>query len=313
MVKKHAATDDGAISTSPAKRLKQRSNEEPASPAAIEASLTLPGIKVSDEKLTSTVLITNRAPLLLAFAVTLLKYTMPTQPLSSRLSLAQALVSANSRTKAISIGLENRASAEEEGWGQGQPKVKVMGREISVLKRWGYDASETSHSQGLICAPGQDDGTYEASQETVVGDVEQQPEKVDAEPALWGLDLEALRSSNGRASSAASLPVFVPQSARSYLLRSFASVSHAKNSSAPGKRPTAAAIAMEQESNLSLLLRALDLLFESWSHVLGREEFDRRTWSWYVSVRPEVENGVKGWGRRAELRLEAILRLRREE
>ena len=81
---------------------------------------------------------TNRAPLVLAFAVQLLKYTMPEQPLSGRLSLAQAVVSANSRSKAVSLGLE-KGSAEQEGWGNGQPKVRVMGREIHVLKRSGYD------------------------------------------------------------------------------------------------------------------------------------------------------------------------------
>lgn len=64
---------------------------------------------------------------------------MPEQPLSSRLSLAQAAVSANSRTKAVSIGITRGLSAEEDGWGQGQPKVKIMGREIYVLKRGGYD------------------------------------------------------------------------------------------------------------------------------------------------------------------------------
>src|SRR3569833_1699031 len=64
---------------------------------------------------------------------------MPEQPLSSRLSLAQAVVSANSRSKAVSIGLEKGASADDEGWGEGQPRVRVMGREIAVLKRGGYE------------------------------------------------------------------------------------------------------------------------------------------------------------------------------
>src|SRR3569833_4172302 len=64
---------------------------------------------------------------------------MPEQPLSSRLRLAQAVVSANSRSKAVSISLEKGASADDEGWGEGQPRVKVMGREIAVLKRGGYE------------------------------------------------------------------------------------------------------------------------------------------------------------------------------
>jgi hypothetical protein len=80
---------------------------------------------------------TNRAPLVLAFAVQLLKYTQPDQPLSSRLSLGQAVVSLNSRTKAVSLGLA-QGDAAKEGWGEGQPKVVIMGREVPVLKRGGY-------------------------------------------------------------------------------------------------------------------------------------------------------------------------------
>lgn len=67
---------------------------------------------------------------------------MPEQPVSSRLSLAQALVSINSRSKAVSLGIENGQSAEQEGWGEGQPVVKVLGREIRVLKRWDYNPRE---------------------------------------------------------------------------------------------------------------------------------------------------------------------------
>ena len=104
---------------------------------------------------------TNRAPLVLAFAVALLIYTMPEQPLSSRLSLGQAVVSLNSRSKAVSLGLQSGKGADEEGWGQGQPKVKVMGREVSVLKRSGYEwkeapeeeeQAEDTSTQGTITA-----------------------------------------------------------------------------------------------------------------------------------------------------------------
>jgi hypothetical protein len=84
----------------------------------------------------------------LAFAVQLLNYTMPEQPLSSRLSLAQAVVSMNSRSKAQSLGIEKGRSAEELGWGMGQPKVRIMGREISVLKRSGYEWREEKAEQG---------------------------------------------------------------------------------------------------------------------------------------------------------------------
>jgi len=107
-------------------------------PQELEGSLELP-VTMDEELIARTVILTNRAPVVLAFAVELLRYTMPEQPLSSRLSLAQAVVSANSRSKAVSIGLEKGASADDEGWGEGQPRVKVMGREIAVLKRGGYE------------------------------------------------------------------------------------------------------------------------------------------------------------------------------
>ncbi|KAI0009187.1 hypothetical protein F4779DRAFT_617883 [Xylariaceae sp. FL0662B] len=111
---------------------------EPVSPQEFEASFTLP-VETDEKIISDTVLLTNRAPLVLAFAVELLRYTMPEQPPSSRLSLAQAVVSANSRSKAVSIGIEKGPSADEEGWGQGQPKVTIMGREVTVLKRGGYE------------------------------------------------------------------------------------------------------------------------------------------------------------------------------
>lgn len=113
-------------------------------PAELEKSLELP-LCMDEERISQIVIETNRAPLVLAFAVELLRHTMPEQPLSSRLSLAQAVVSANSRSKAVSIGLDKGPSADEEGWGEGQPRVKVMGREIAVLKRGGYEWRGEEH------------------------------------------------------------------------------------------------------------------------------------------------------------------------
>jgi hypothetical protein len=107
-------------------------------PQELEKSLELP-LCMDEERISQTVVETNRAPLVLAFAVELLRHTMPEQPLSSRLSLGQAVVSANSRSKAVSLGLDKGPSADEEGWGEGQPRVKIMGREIAVLKRGGYE------------------------------------------------------------------------------------------------------------------------------------------------------------------------------
>ncbi|KAK1759687.1 hypothetical protein QBC47DRAFT_372800 [Echria macrotheca] len=125
---KRARRDDGTGLGGPAE----------LTPQELERSLELP-LNMDEERINETVLQTNRAPLVLAFAVELLRYTMPEQPLSSRLSLAQAVVSANSRSKAVSIGIEKGPSADEQGYGEGQPRVSVMGREIAVLKRGGYE------------------------------------------------------------------------------------------------------------------------------------------------------------------------------
>jgi hypothetical protein len=123
----------------------------PQTPQEIEASLALPQPSRDEEVIEKTTIYTNRAPLVLAFAVQLLKYTMPEQPLSARLSLAQAVVSVNSRGKAVSLGLEKGTSAEGEGWGAGQPKVRVLGRELTVLKRGGYDWRENDDDDiGLV-------------------------------------------------------------------------------------------------------------------------------------------------------------------
>ena len=227
---------------------------------------------------------------------------MPSQPLSSRLSLAQAVVSVNAKTKALSLGIEKGTSAEDDGWGQGQPKIRIMGRDIRVMKRWGYEWTGNPKAESSDAMD---------SQETL-----KQEGKLDDEPALWGLDLEALRSSNGPLASGAqgahssSLPIYTAQSARAYLLKSFASIASPMDESSP-KKKSAAVLKADKERNLGLLLRALELVFRSWA-VLSREELDRRCWTWYVAVRPEVENGAAGWGGKGEVKLSEILNLRRK-
>lgn len=300
---------------SPSKRKKKASAEELITPAAIEESLALPSVDATDEELANTTLYTNRAPLVLAFAVALLKYTMPEQPLSSRLSLAQAVVSANSRSKAVSLGIEKGNSAEEEGWGQGQPKVRVMGREIRVMKRWGYEWKEDDKKEGaeMVHSEGEPQALQSAGFQSNGGANE--PNTADDAPPLWGLDLEALRSSNAPIphgpKSSSTLPIHTPQSARSYLLKSFASPPSNPSNPPHKKTPAAQAQQQQKDRNLALLLRALDRLYASWSQVLGAEELDRRSWVWYVAVRPEVQTGVAGWGGKGEVELAEILRLRR--
>jgi hypothetical protein len=241
------------------------------------------------------VLVTNRAPLVLAFGVVLLKYTMPEQPVSSRLSLAQAAVSMNSRSKAVNLGIEKGPSAEEEGWGMGQVKVKVMGREVRTMKRMGW----------------QDEGDDEEVKTEDVKGVDRQEEK----PVYWALDLEALKKHNGGFNDGtgvglvSSLPIYTPQSARSYLMKSFTTrvelPTEKKATKGRGQ------FAKRTEQNVSMLLGALELLFESWSN-LTADELDRRAWGWYVDVRPNVPDGVSGWGAKGELKLQDILNLRRK-
>ena len=439
-----------------------------ASPQEYEASLDLP-VEEDEQTILDTILITNRAPLVLAFAVELLRHTMPEQPPSSRLSLAQAVVSANSRSKAVSIGLEKGLSAEQEGWGHGQPKVKVMGREVSVLKRGGYtwkddqgmdeagvtkstgsggpsgsnrsqdakrDGSRPSWSasqpttlkqstfvvratqisqpsqrqtllQSLFASiPSLQTATHNAwayrvkvptnlfnattikedsfdDGETGAGDfLLKKMRELDAVDtlvvmtrwyggimlgpdrwrvmqnclgealaerlrltgaqvslggeALWGLDLEAMKSKSVASNSVSrsyeagvvGMPIHRPEVARAYLLKSFATrvdsnVDAEKSSPQKGgtstsaksapKRKTAKALEIEKQENVARLLGAIRLLFDTWAEHLSVAELDRRAWSWYATVRPEVEEGPSGWGAKGQLKLSNILDLRRKE
>ena len=300
----------GIAAELPAKRKNITAAGEFATPAAIEESLALPESNAEEEELAETILFTNRAPLVLAFATKLLEFTMPFQPLSSRLSLAQAVVSVNARTKALSLGIEKGTSAEDDGWGQGQPKVRIMGRDIRVMKRWGYEWKEKSEGQAENLKVENPDATD--SQKTL-----KQESAANDEPALWGLDLEALRLSNGplvsgaQGANGSGLPIYTAQSARAYLLKSFAPVPSATDDASPATKKSAAMLKAERERNLGLILRALDLVFQSWA-LLDRAELDKRAWAWYVAVRPEVENGVAGWGGKGEVKLSRILNLRRK-
>ncbi|KAL7622388.1 hypothetical protein AAE478_007892 [Parahypoxylon ruwenzoriense] len=447
---------------------------EPVAPSEYEASLIL-HVETDEQIIAGTVLLTNRAPLVLAFTVELLRYTMPEQPPSSRLSLAQAVVSANSRSKAVSIGIEKGPSADEEGWGHGQPRVRVMGREVTVLKRGGYEwkgdeevgegqkpeedvASATSvppntreinanqsasskasasHApnswsasqpvtlkkstfivraihitqpsqrqsimQSLFAAvPSLQSATHNAwayrikaptnlfgattikensfddgesgcgdfllknmretsAVDTLVvmtrwyGGIMLGPDRwrimrnclkdalaerlrVTGEQAtlggeaVWGLDPEAMRNKSEASGSASSrsheagvigMPIHRPEAARAYLLRSFAtrvdiSASDASGAAAPTakttpKKKTAKALELEREENVARLLGAIRLLYGSWADHLSIGELDRRAWSWYVAVRPEVESGPSGWGAKGNLKLADILALRRKE
>lgn len=364
VLKKRSSEDSTLLKESSNKRKKPLLDDEKFNDAVVfERSFCIPDAGATEAELGTIVIITNRAPLVLAFAVTLLKYTMPRQPLSSRLSLAQAVVDVNSRRKALSLGLEKGASAEDEGWGQGQPVVKLMGNSIKVMKRWGYGWEECSKEvqaehfgfkdsreenmgkrdsivnyvpKGVPKggSKGEDAMSVDSNPQDAKGSQppfqslksllqpnpsstpQNLPSSSSDDTPLWALDLEALRNpsttSSSRSHSSSSschLPIHTPQSAHSYLLKSF------KTPSSPGPPSSRRLLKQEernqQEKNLALVLQALDLLYASWASVLSAQELDRRTWGWYECVRPEVKQGVEGWGQRGEIRLEKVLGLRR--
>ncbi|KAK7414492.1 hypothetical protein QQX98_006678 [Neonectria punicea] len=377
----------------------------------LEAALELPLVE-DEELIRKTAVETNRAPLVLAFVVELLRFTMPEQPPSSRLSLAQAVVSANSRSKAVSIGIEN--PGKEELLPEGQPRVNVMSRQIPVLKRGGYSWSGSSqptsssitvktsqspsqtwaasqklsskgsvfiaHAASVSSPAGRANlvkslmaekpeletashnpwairtsfGNSPLKQEASFDDGEsgcgnfmlQQLRELDISntlvvltrwyggvmlgpdrwrlmrecindalsaqrrtwslsgEALWALDTQDTRPSV----STIGMPIHRPEGARNYLLRSFGCAPGTE-----GGKKTASAANDERQENLGRLLGALRVLFASWAGVLSREELDRRAWSWYIAVRPDVEAGPAGWGAKGTLKLEKILELRRKD
>jgi hypothetical protein len=299
--KKREAPYDAGSSTQKRAKGSIISNKD-FTPFEIESALSLPKSSAGEDDLNSTVLVTNRAPLVLAFAVCVLKYTMPEQPLSSRLSLAQAVVSVNSRAKAISLGIEDGRPADQEGWGAGHPVVKILGRDIHVLKRWDYDPNEGAPSAEVH-------SRYEG--ENVHGEEIQMP-------PLWGVDLEALRGQDSKGSTSDrhpnsdisnALAIFRPESARSYLYRAFSRP--AEESKMPSKKKPATAIEDEKEESLGRLLSAIDLVCQSWLSALDKTELDRRAWSWYIRVRPDVQSGARGWGEKGQVKLSDVLALRR--
>lgn len=303
--KKRTADNDSASSLS--KKRKGRGSPSDLSPAQVESSLFLP-MSTNVEEMSQTTVVTNRAPLLLAFAVTALKYTMPGQPMSSRLSLAQAVVSANSRTKARSLGIDNRTRAEHDELAKGQPVVKVLGREISVLKRWGYDWSENAGSRDSIHQIG-----FQNSQS------QSAPRQRNHEtPAVWGLDLEASNNTKNTKNynynttfneGEPLLPIHKPEAARDYILRCFG-VNPSQNVN-EGKRKKPLESHSGHEKDLSLLLGAIDILCQSWASTLNAVDLDKRAWAWYVRVRPEIQDGIHGWGQKGQIPLSKILALRR--
>lgn len=267
--KKRAATQD--VSSSPSKQIKITKDDD----GDAEADLALPETPISIEELRSIEIETNRAPLFLAFALVVSKYTLSDQPLSSRLSLAQAVTSAGAQSKAKYIGL-TESTAEDEGWSQGQPKIKLMGRSIAVMRRH-------------LVKPRADPTD---SQETIQADVSMASDH----EAFWGIDLEALKRSNGplvagRAGNSSGPPTHKPEAARSYLLRSIDIVGEPpsikqEDDTTPvkGKKMAGATKAERKQRAVSMLLKCIDHVCDSWSETLSTDELDRRASAWYVST-----------------------------
>ncbi|RGP67813.1 hypothetical protein FSPOR_5648 [Fusarium sporotrichioides] len=413
------AAEDGATNAAEAKKPKLEAHRRDLDYSAmsgddIEAALELP-LEEDEDIIRNTTVVTNRAPLLLAFAVELLRFTMPEQPPSSRLSLAQAVVSANSRTKAISIGVEKAPPGRQEKAPEGQPKISIMNRPVPVLKRGGYTWSASSQvtssnassatlqssqpnpkgwtasrklsSRGSVFIahaipitspstrgavlkslmaekPELETATHNAwairtsfgnsplKQEASFDDGEsgcgnfllQQLRDLDISntlvvltrwyggimlgPDRWRLMRECLDdalssqkrtySLNGEpvwaldpedknpSTSTVGMPIHRPEGARNYILRAFAPAEDS------GKK-TVTAANEEKHENLGRVLGALRLLFASWAGTLGRDELDKRAWTWYINLRPDVDAGPAGWGAKGTLNLAKILDLRRKE
>ncbi|KAI5376882.1 hypothetical protein CC77DRAFT_927750 [Alternaria alternata] len=303
---KKRSADTSSVASAPTAKRAKPTYGQPLNGADLEASLALPEPELDEKKVGSAVVYTNRAPLVLAFAVTLLKFTMPGQPISSRLSLAQAVTSMNSKSKAVHIGIDKDQPAEEEGWGEGQPLLRIMTREVRVMKRWGYEweGSDDTTQQKIKSEPDVSHGEKEENK-AKKDEVER-----EREIALWGVDLEALRKAQTSRNGSSNLPIYPAQSARAYLMKAFETPAAEAVPKPKGKR-TAAVIAAEKEHNLSLLLGALELLYESWAKVLDKDDLDKRAWGWYVRVRPDVAQGAAGWGGKGNVKLSDILALRR--
>jgi len=256
-----------------------------------EGLLALPKSDLTVDELENVTIETNRAPLFLAFTIAVLAYTQPDQPLSSRWSMAQAVVSTGAQSKAKYLGLTSGPTAEEDGWAMGQPKVKIMGREVAVMRRHVVKSDD---------------------------------DNISPISAFWGLDLEALRRSNGPLVAGKNdknqdgPPIHKPNAPRNYLLKSMVEVQYnseggdsAPNSKTESKKQKPAEITRRKEEAAAKMLKAIDIVCQSWADSLTRDELDSKAQSWYIRVRPDVDHGQAGWGQRGQVKLRDILQLKK--
>ncbi|KAF3204099.1 hypothetical protein TWF192_006773 [Orbilia oligospora] len=325
----NATGNTSMISPSKRRRTNQTPSIDTSDPQSWETGLDLPP-PIRDENLISiTTIITNRAPLLLAFTIVSLTYTHPWLPASSRFSLAQGLLDLTASSKAKSIGITRPDDAKNDTVEEGYKKLKVLSKEIPILRRWDTPSTSTTTSfqtetslqkQGVSHKPDKppSDDVKSTSIDlgpsaSAAGDVSPSHPSSSSpspsvlpvsrtagtaagsstsarypnEPIYWSLS-PSLLSQPPTASklNPSALPIHLPHAAHSYLTRSFS------------------------QDKLPLLLGALHLLYESWVNALDAVDLDRKSWNWYCSIRPTVEDGPEGWGGKGPVKLKDILSLR---
>lgn len=143
--------------------------------------------------------------------------------------------------------------------------------------------------------------------------------------AFWGLDLDALRRSNGPLIAGTNRrgqdgpPIHKPLAPRNYLLKAMIVVGpdgptsgqdkqHAKAITTTAKLKEKLA---EKEDAAAIMLKAIDIVCQSWATSVTKEELDQKAQSWYMRVRPDVDQGQAGWGQRGQVHLCDILRLKK--
>ncbi|KAK6346748.1 hypothetical protein TWF696_006859 [Orbilia brochopaga] len=333
--KKRSAADasssnpQDSSTTSPSKRRRPNTAApaiDSANPQTWESGLDLPPPSQDTDLISATTVTVNRAPLLLAFAVVSLSYTHPWLPPSSRFSLAQGLLDATAAAKAKYIGLTRDGEHNEHDIEEGYKRIRVLGKEIPVLRRWDVNLSnpETSTQKqgpdddvsasmdpgGPISTDGSDNSTpasatiapapapaaaagggSSSATATVPATATATATAATAatdEPIYWALSPKLLAQPPAPTKlNPSALPIHLPHAAHGYLTRAF-----------PG-------------ASLPLLLGALHAVYASWSDSLAPAELDRRGWSWYSRVRPAVDDGPEGWGGRGVVKLKDVLSLRR--
>ncbi|BFZ59094.1 hypothetical protein YB2330_000096 [Saitoella coloradoensis] len=135
-------TASGQGTSPPIKKRPAESDNTTGSSKRSKPGIAFPALHPKPPSLSHISLTTNRAPLLLAYTLTLLSRTHPALSLESRLSIAQAYISANARSYGRDIGVIEGGGVDEKAGVQGFRKIQVMGREIAVLGRSRGDEEE---------------------------------------------------------------------------------------------------------------------------------------------------------------------------